>query len=148
MEHGSRTKLLTAVVIALVFGSGVLVGYAADANHLVATPEVATAAEVDGSGGERPRSRGYVYEQMERTPKQDAEIDVIITSYRGLMNQLHRDFDEAQTAYEANYDGLIVDVREAIAEVFEPDRRAEYRRLLAEFDRRREAERLARNARK
>ena len=148
MEHGARTRLLTAVVVALVFASGVLVGYAADPNHLAATPAVATTAELDGTDGEQPRTRRFVYEQMERTPEQDAAIDVIITSHRSLMNELHRGFDAAQTEYEANYNALIVEVREAIAEIFEPDRRAEYRRLLAEFDRRREAERVARDARK
>lgn len=148
MEHAARTRLLTAAVLAVVFGSGVLLGYAADSDLISPTPEVATAAEVDGESGEQTRTRKFVYEQMARTPEQDAAIDVIISSHRVLMNELHRDFGEAQAEYEANYDALVVEVREAIAETFEPARRAEYRQLLAEFDQRRDADRAARDARK
>lgn len=148
MEHGSRTKLLSAVVLALVFSSGVLLGYAADSIPLAPTAEVAAATEADGVRSEQPRTRQYVYEQMERTTEQDEAIDLIIRSHRELMNQLHRDFGEAQVQYEANFDALVVETREAIAQIFPPDQRAEYRHLLAEFDRRREEDRAARDGRK
>jgi Spy/CpxP family protein refolding chaperone len=148
MEHGSRTKLVTAIVLALVFGSGVLLGYAADSN-LFPSAEVAAAAEAaDGADAGQARRRGYVYEQMARTPEQDSAIDHIIRSHRDLMNQLHRDFDAAQIEYEANFDALVSETREAIALVFRPEQRAEYRHLLAEFDERREADRAARDDRK
>jgi Spy/CpxP family protein refolding chaperone len=147
MEHGSRTKLLTVAVLALVFGSGVLLGFAADSN-LFASAEVAELSAEVGIPAAEPRTRGYVYERMERTPEQDAAIDVIIRSHRELMNQLHRDFDAAQAEYEANFNALVSDTREEIALVFPPDRRAEYRHLLAEFDARREADRAVKDARK
>jgi Spy/CpxP family protein refolding chaperone len=148
MEHGSRTKLLSAVVLALVFGSGILLGYAADSNVVTAAAVEDATGEPDRGTTEAPRARSFVYEQLERTSEQDAAIDEIIRSHRELMNQLHRDFDVAQARYEANFDALVAETREAIALVFPPDRRAEYRHLLAEFDSRREEDRAARNDRK
>lgn len=148
MEHGSRTRLLSATVLAVVFGSGVLLGYAADSNPLVPTAGLAEVAEADGEDAREPRTRRYVYEQLERTPEQDASIEEIFRTQRHLMNELHREFDVAESEYEANFNALVVETRDAIALVFRPDQRAEYRQLLAEFDERRERERAARDRRK
>jgi Spy/CpxP family protein refolding chaperone len=148
MDHGARTRLLTAVVLAVVFSSGVLLGYAADSNPLVPEPGVATAAEADGERTREPRTRRYVYERLDRTPDQDAAIEEIIRSHRHLMNQLHRDFDGAQAAYSADFNALVVETREAIALVFPPDQQAEYRNLLAEFYQRRDEDRVARDSHK
>jgi hypothetical protein len=148
MEHGSRTKLLSAVVLAVVFGSGALLGYAADSNPLVPAAGIAAAAEADGEGAREPRTQRYVYEQLERTPEQDAAIEEIFRFHRHLMNELHRDFDVVQSGYEADFNVLVVQTREAIALVFPPDQRAEYRHLLAEFDERREQARPTRDSRR
>ena len=145
MEPGSRTKLVAVAVLALVFGSGLLLGYAADSDPLTPTLSVATSAESDGSNTEAPRTRRFVYEQLERTPDQDAAIDVIIRTHRHLMNRLHQDFDDAQTEYEATFDALVFETREAIALVFSPGQREEYRHLLAESDQRRERDSVARD---
>ena len=143
-----RTKLVAVAVLALVFGSGLLLGYAADSDPLTPPLSVATSAESDGSDTEAPRTRRFVYEQLERTPDQDAAIDVIIRTHRHMMNRLHQDFDEAQTEYQASFDAVVFETREAIALVFPPDQREEYRHLLEESDRRRAEDRAAENDRK
>jgi hypothetical protein len=144
MEHRTRTRLVAALVLASVFASGVLLGYAADRGAAVAVASV-------GSNGDAPterRRRVPVYELMNPTDDQRVVIDSIMREHRDEMNRLHADFDVAQRAYQSSYDALIQDTRDAIAAVFPPEQRAEYRRLLAENDRRRAAERASGDASK
>jgi hypothetical protein len=143
MEHRTRTRLVAALVLASVFASGILLGFAADRGAAVA------AASVTSDGGapsaERPR-RVPVYELMNPTDEQRVVLDSIMREHRAEMNRLHADFEVAQRAYNTSYEALIQDTRDALAAVFPPEQRAEYRRLLAENDRRRAAERASRDA--
>jgi hypothetical protein len=59
------------------------------------------------------------------------------------MNALDKEYREARHRYQASYDAVVRETRDAIAGVFPADVAAEYRRLLTEFDLRREAERAA-----
>jgi hypothetical protein len=61
--------------------------------------------------------------------------------HRQRMNALDKEYRDVREQYEGSYNALVQETREAIAGVFPADVAAEYRRLLAEFDRRREAER-------
>jgi Spy/CpxP family protein refolding chaperone len=148
MKHGSRIKLVTAVVLAVVFGSGMLVGYAAEggvrAEAATVEPGDTTPVTADG----QHVRRAPVYEQLHPTDAQNARIDSILEAHRGQMNELHADFRSAREAYQANYDAIIRDTREAIAEVFPPEEATRYRQLLAEFDRAREQERAGKDDRK
>jgi Spy/CpxP family protein refolding chaperone len=148
VERGSRTKLLAALVLVAVFGSGLLLGYAADSS-LVSDSEVASAEKPSPepmSGEQRPR-RPLVYEQLNPTLEQNAVIDSILVVHRARMNKLDQEYREARHAYRMSYDEVIQDTRDAIAAVFPPEQATEYRRLLAEFDRRREAERAGEESR-
>jgi hypothetical protein len=144
MEQGSRTKLVAALVLALVFGSGLLVGYAVDggSSAVAAAPEAAS-----GEGARDPgrRRRVPVYESMNPSPEQKARMDSIMNAHQEKMNLLHAEYGVAQQAWTATFDALIQDTRDAITAVFPEERRAEYRRRLEEYDRRREAERAARD---
>jgi hypothetical protein len=147
MDRGSRTKLVTALVLGAVFGSGLLLGFAADSPF---DGDVNQAAVLDSprsseAGGERPR-RPMVYEQLHPSPDQTAVIDSIMTMHRQRMNALDKEYREARHLYQARYDALIQETRAAIAGVFPPEVATEYRRLLAEFDERRAAERAAEQA--
>jgi hypothetical protein len=127
-----------------VFGSGLLLGYAADSG-LVPESTVAPGddpAPVRRSGEER-RRRPLVYEQLDPTPQQTAVIDSILRVHRARMNALDKEYREARHEYQASYDEVIQDTRDAIAGVFPPDVAVEYRRLLGEYDQRRAAERAA-----
>ncbi len=144
MEHRTRTRLVAALVLASVFASGVLLGYAADRGAAVAVASVASDGET-APVSER-RRRVPVYELMSPTDDQRLVIDSIMREHRDEMNRLHVDFDVAQRSYQTSYDALIQDTRDAIAAVFPVEQRAEYRRLLAENDRRRAAERASGDA--
>ena len=146
MQRGARTKLVAGLLLAAVFGSGLLLGYAAD-RHLTVDSgskpdEQASAQSVPGPQQQRQR-RPLVYEQLNPSPEQTAVIDSILRVHRERMNKLDREYREARHHYQANYDSVVQETREAIADVFPPDVAEEYRRLLAEYDRRREAERAA-----
>ena len=139
MEHGSRTKLVAALVLVLVFGSGILLGYAANGRAdaaEVAAAQPSTDTTTPPARGRRP----YIWETMNPTEEQRARLDSISQARRDQMNQLHADFDLAQREYQTRYDAIVRDSREALASVFPPEKAAEYRRLVAESDRRREEE--------
>ena len=85
--------------------------------------------------GSAKRVRGWGPRLTERTlilnrPEQRVVLDSIMREHRAEMNRLHADFDVAQRAYRTSYDALIQDTRDALAAVFPPEQRAEYRRLL------------------
>jgi Spy/CpxP family protein refolding chaperone len=147
MDRSARTKLVAALVLSAVFASGLLLGFAADSNRAPEANDgvpVATAPE-SASQGERPR-RPMVYEQLNPSPEQRAVIDSIFVVHRARMNALDKEYRDVRHEYQARYDAVIQDTRAAIAGVFPPDVAAEYRRLLAEYDERREAERAAERA--
>jgi hypothetical protein len=146
MDRGSRTKLVAAVVLASVFGSGILLGYAADTGADAVV--IASEAPADETAPSERRRRAPVYEQMNPTLEQRALIDSILRVHRDEMNRLHAEFDVVQQEYQANYDVVIQDTREGIAAVFPPEQAADYRRRLAEDDQRRAAERASKDAQK
>ncbi len=146
MDRGSRTKLVAAVVLACVFGSGILLGYAADTGADAVA--VASEAPADETAPSERRRRAPVYEQMNPTLEQRALIDSILRVHRDEMNRLHAEFDVVQQEYEASYDVVIQDTREGIAAVFPPEQAADYRRFLAEDDERRAVERASKDAQK
>lgn len=123
MEHGSRTRLVTAVMLAVVFASGVLLGVAGDGNLVAAESE-----------GKKQR----MYEQVGPTNDQMVFIDSIVKDHRARMDALH---DEFHRSYYPIYRELIQDTRGAIKDVFSQEQAAEYQALLDDFDRRKAAER-------
>ena len=133
MRHGSRTRLVTAVMLAVVFASGVLLGLAADSSLGAEPPEVAAErAGVEKRDGElRPRTR--MYEQVGPSVDQKVLIDSIVKNHRARMDALHEAF---RTAYYPRYQAVIQDTRGAIKEVFSENQATEYQALLDDFDRR------------
>ncbi len=148
MEHGSKTRLLTAVVIAAVFGAGVLIGYAADSS-LEAEPPDAVAVEPDEVVGEEEERRSPIYAQLGPTDEQQAEIDSIIEVHRERTNALDK---QTRRQLRQGFREILLETRQAIRQVFPPEQGAEYQRLLDEWDERqaaeREAERQGRDSRK
>jgi hypothetical protein len=148
MERGARTKLIAGLVLAAVFGSGLLLGYAADtrpaAEPASGRAEQMAEAAPSGEQPEQPRQRRpLVYEQLDPSPSQTAVIDSIMHVHRQRMNALDKEYRGVRVDYEGRYNTLVQETREAIADVFPPDVAVEYRRLLAEYDHRRAAERAA-----
>jgi Spy/CpxP family protein refolding chaperone len=138
MEKDARTRLVSALVLAVVFATGAVLGLAVD-RSLQAGP-------VQGGGdetvGERERRRP-MYEQVGPSERQMVAIDSIVDEHRNKMKALHAEF---RSAYNPRYQALVEETRQAIKGVLTPDQAVAYDSLLAERDRRR-AERGSRENR-
>mgnify|MGYP006969356579 FL=1 len=145
MEHGARTRLTTAIILLVVFGSGVMLGLAADSSlRAEAPPEVAEVPTPDSSEAaeeSRPTQRRYIYQQVDPNETQLARIDSIITAMRADRQALDEELEEFRVRWDAERRELTLAPRQAIKGVLSPEQAAEYQRLLDEWDARREAER-------
>lgn len=138
MERILRTRLTTALVLAAVFVSGLLLGLAMD-KSLDATP-------AEGSSGveqERAARRTPMYEKVDPSEAQKILIDSIVRDYRGAMKTLHNEF---RSAYDPRYKAIVEQARTSIKGVLTPEQAQAYDSLLAESDRR-HAERRSRQNR-
>jgi len=133
MEHQSRTRLLTALVLAAVFGTGILLGLAADSNVNAVAAEAPVAVTDSVSGVETPRRRP-MYQQVEPNESQLALIDSIVKEHRSRTNSLDEQF-------RLDFRSIVLETRESIKGVLGSEQAAEYQRLLDEYDARRAAER-------
>ncbi len=138
MEKNARTRLVTALVLGLVFASGALLGLAVDRSLEAEPPDGTEVADE----GER-RRRVPMYEQVDPSESQMISIDSIVEEHRARMGSLHAEF---RSAYNPRYQALLEETREAIKGVFTPEQAVAYDSLLAERDRRR-AERESRENR-
>ena len=138
MEKNARTRLVTALVLAVVFASGALLGLAVD-RSLAADP----AEKVEEADEGERRHRVPMYEQVGPSESQRVSIDSIVGEHRARMKSLHAEF---RSAYNPRYEALLEETREAIKGVFTPEQALAYDSLLAERDRRR-AERGSRENR-
>ena len=144
MEHVSRTRLLTALVLGVVFGAGVLLGLAADSSLRAETAEV-VAEETSGEAEPERRRRAPIYAQVDPTTDQQARIEAIISEHRERTNALDKDVG---ATLRRGFREILFETREAIKGVFTPEQAAEYQGLLDEYDARRAAERESRDDRK
>ena len=146
MEHGSRTKLMTAVILAVVLGTGVMLGLVSVCeigdgrtrcvinvnSDLAAMPvEEGMVREADRDGMSERNRRTPMYQQVGLTEEQSLLIDSILEGQLQHMRSLHEEF---RTTYLPQYQALIQQTREAILEVFTEEQASEYRALLQEFD--------------
>jgi Spy/CpxP family protein refolding chaperone len=142
MERMLRTKLVTGVVVAVVFGAGMLLGLALD-RSLAATP-TEEVAEANGARGAEDQGRRHpLYEQVGTTAEQKVRIDSIVGDYRSAMKALHAEFS---AAYNPRYEALLADTRTAIKGVLTPEQAQKYDSVVVEYERRR-AERSSRGNR-
>lgn len=132
----ARTRLLTAVLLAVVFGSGFTLGLAFDRTA------VATPAE-DAEAVPTEERRTPMYEQVGPSQDQSLLIDSIVVVHRRKMASLQEEFS---ATYNPRYEALIDSTREAIKDVFSEEQAAQYDSLIADYERRK-AEREAREAR-
>ncbi|MHB1193286.1 MAG: hypothetical protein ACYC6F_09585 [Longimicrobiales bacterium] len=128
MDKLLRTRLITVVVLALVFGAGILLGFAAD-RSLVATPAGEEARTEDEE--EPTQRRRATYEQVDPTEAQKMVIDSIVKEYRTAMRALHAEFN---AAYDPRYQALLRETRSAIKGVLTPQQAHAYDSLIAERD--------------
>ena len=146
MESGSRTKLMTAVILAVVLGTGVMLGLVSVCevgdgrtrcvinvnSDLAAMPvEEGMVREADRDCMSERNRRTPMYEQVGLTEDQSFLIDSILEDQLQHMRSL---LEEFRTTYVPRYQALIQQTREAILEVFTDEQASDYRALLQEFD--------------
>ena len=146
MERGSRTKLLTAVILVVVLGTGVMLGLVSvckigDENTQcvinissdLAAMQVEEAAvnNTDRDARSERRRRTRMYEKVGPTEAQLVLIDSVLGDHQQHMRLLHEEF---RASYDPRYQALIQQTREAILEVFTEEQASEYRALLQDFD--------------
>ncbi|MGD8320759.1 MAG: hypothetical protein PVJ02_09900 [Gemmatimonadota bacterium] len=131
MERLLRTRLLTALVLVVVFAAGVALGFAVD-RTLGAEPVEEMAARPDSASSSRDRQP--MYEQVGPTEEQKILIDSIVAQSREDMKQLHAEF---RAAYNPRYQALVKETRDAIKAVLTPEQAKAYDSLLTEYDQRR-----------
>lgn len=144
MQHSSKTRLLSGVVIAAVFGAGLLIGFAADSSLEAETSDavIEEVGEVEGDGG---ASRSPMYARLNPDVDQQTAIDSIIAVHRERTNALDK---ENRRTLRQGFRGILLETREAIKGVFPPEQADEYQRLLDEWDAQQAAEREDRAGRK
>ena len=134
----SRARLATALILVIVFGSGLMVGMAWDSGTEVAAVEptetAEARAEAPDSADAQPDStttRRRFYDRVDPTPDQKMAMDSIVETHRERMRALN---DEFREAYYPQYYGLIDESRARIRERMTPEQAARYDSILAEFD--------------
>ncbi len=146
MESALKARLVTVVVLALVFGSGVTAGLAWEPTP--GTDRAAEPAQAEdqreeregrerGDGSNRGR-RPLLVEQVGLTVDQKAQVDEIVENSRQRMRSLEKDT-------RPQYRAIIEETRTAIKGVLTNEQRAEYETILSEHDREREERRRGRS---
>ncbi len=148
MEDGARTRIATALILAVVFTSGVLLGLAADrglwaeppdSSFIVEPPLVEDGEEAEEESAEESGAeRRYIYHQVEPNEEQLARIETIVAEWRARREAYD---DESRARWEAGRRELTLETRNAIKAVLSPEQAAEYQRLIEEWEAEREAER-------
>ncbi|MEJ2539437.1 MAG: hypothetical protein P8188_05625 [Gemmatimonadota bacterium] len=129
MKTRSQATLTTALVLAVVFGSGLVVGAAVDG--LGSNEAVAQGA--DGRGDEASEARRTpMYEQVGITDDQRVVIDSIMVANRTRVRA-------SRAAHDSAYRAIVQETRAAILSVMGPEQRVRYDSLLAASDARRAA---------
>jgi Spy/CpxP family protein refolding chaperone len=153
MERSARTRLFTVVVLAVVFGAGIVLGVAIghrDAGIKVATAAADSTAHTQNADSAGRRHRQPMYMQVNPTPEQKAKLDSILKVYRDSMqvltHQFHQDYDphydslqasmdSLRTTYHKKYDprmqAIFAEARAAIRAVLTPEQETKYDSILA-----------------
>jgi Spy/CpxP family protein refolding chaperone len=133
MERILRTRVVTGLVLAVVFGAGLVLGLAVD-RSLMAEPQAEVADARAGNDSTAQSRRRPLYEQVEPTEEQKVRIDSIVDQYRSAMKSLHAEF---RAAYNPRYEALVSGTRAAIRGVLTAEQAKTYDSLIADYERRR-----------
>lgn len=138
LETLQRTRLATAAILVLVFGSGVLLGLVLDRSLDAAPANGVAVAEADTDADTDDESpRRYMFEQVGLTPEQRAVIDSLVVGHRASMSALRKQFS---AEYDPRYRAIVESTRESIKQVMTPEQAAMYDSITTVRDRRRAAE--------
>lgn len=133
MERILRTRVVTGLVLAVVFGAGLVLGAAFD-RALTAEPGAEMADARTGADSTAQSRRRPLYEQVAPTEEQKVRIDSIVDEYRSAMKGLHAEF---RAAYNPRYEALVAGTRAAIRGVLTTEQAKAYDSLVADYEQRR-----------
>ncbi len=138
MDQPSRTRLTTVILLVAVFGTGVLIGFAADTEATAQVTEVSVERLPADSTSEEedPPRRRRLYDELSPNEIQLGLIDSIVSVHRARTNELD---EEMRTQLSAGFREILLETRDAIKSVFTAEQAAEYQRILDEYDARRAA---------
>ncbi len=156
MQKGARTRVVTALILLLVLGTGLVLGMALDRTLAAGTSEAAAEGERgrggdegeerEGEGDRNSRRRSLIVEQVGLSDTQLNRVDSIVDHYRDRIRALEDSVEgEIRMAYWPRYQELLEVTRGEIKGVLDERQRAMYDSLLIEHDRRME-ERRGRNS--
>lgn len=138
MNAVHRARLVSVVVLAVVFASGILVGFAVDrrldAAEAERIAETRLTADRDSPLEDEPRSdepRRYLFERVDPTEAQRVQIDSIVAAYQSDVENFHQG---SRRSYDDGMRVLVLETREAIKGVLDPDQAARYDSLAAARD--------------
>lgn len=159
MEKRQRTRLASAVVLAVVFVSGGLVGMAADrALRSAPAADAATVSEPSGRDdaptSDRPsQSQTFIYEQV-LSAEQIAVADSIVRVYEQARDELRRGFRRASDSildasgrpqqYQRDLRTMTEGLRANVRALMAPDQLSTYDSLIAAEEARRAEQRQQR----
>jgi len=134
------------LILVLVFGSGVLLGLAADSSLSAEAPSEATlvasgpaedAAEEAVDAETPDAERRYIYHEVDPNEEQLARIQTIVAEWRARREAFD---EESRTQWEQGRREFVLETRNAIKAALSPEQAAEYERLLDEWEAERAAE--------
>ena len=155
MEKTARTRLLTAAVLVVVFGAGIVLGMAVIPREptTTATADSAATASRQGADSAGRRHRPPLYMQVDPTPEQKVKLDSLLQENREAMRALTREFHAQYDApadslraeldslrekfgrkYQPRYDSLIAGTRAAMRAVLTPEQAEKWDSLIARAD--------------
>lgn len=143
MADTARTRFVTALVLALVFTTGLIVGLAVDRDVVADEAPVEGVMAASGAAADSTREAGTddrrerrrpMYEQVGLDEGQEARIDSIVRHFREESEAARK---EARREWDARWWDMVLETREAIKSVMGPEQALRYDSLLqAESDRR------------
>lgn len=170
MEKQQRTRLATALILALVFGTGVVLGVAVDRRAIAGAPaeggEMAASDEGRDDDDDRDRDRRQpIYEQVGTLePDQRDRIEVVVEEYRASGRELWQEWREEyeplererkaweeehveplRREWEGRRDSLVEATRTRIKEVMTSEQARRYDSLVADYEQRRDDRRRGRD---
>ena len=119
-----RTRMVAGSALILLFGSGIVVGFAWDQTASASPP--GEVPEDEQSRGERGRRR-LIVDKVGLSTVQKADVDSLVAFHRQRMSDL-------DTEFQPRYRAVIADLRAEIKQVLTDDQRVRYDVLLAEYD--------------
>jgi hypothetical protein len=119
-----KARIVAGTALVLLFGSGIVVGFAWDQTANARTVEAV--GEDDRPESDGPRRR-LVVDNVGLSIAQKAAVDSLVVFHRQRMSDLEAEFRPRHRA-------VFADLRAEIKEVLTDDQRAQYEVLLAERD--------------